>query len=232
MIQPSKFAAAISCEAAPYPVLYSFRRCPYAIRARIAIEYAGISTELREVLLRAKPEDMLKLSPKGTVPVLLTVDQVVIDQSMDIIAWALTQRDPDNWLDNNSVHYREQGDLIDWNDNQFKYYLDRYKYADRFTQFPKHHYREKCRPFLDELESRLRRTQFLFANKSTVSDIAIFPFVRQFAGVDIQWFESSPYRSLNYWLKTHIQSDLFKNVMIKHNPWTPGDDRIMIPEKL
>ncbi len=232
MIPPSKIAATFACETAPHPILYSFRRCPYAIRARMAIEYAGIATELREVLLRAKPQDMLNLSPKGTVPVLLLSDQLVIDQSMDIILWALAQHDPDSWLDTHLAPYQDQEDLIDWNDGKFKDYLDRYKYADRFPQFSKHHYREKCLAFLNELESRLQRAQFLFGNKPTLSDIAIFPFVRQFAGVDTQWFESSPYYSLNTWLKTYIQLDLFKNVMIKHQPWTPGDNPIMMPGKL
>ena len=210
------------------PILYSFRRCPYAIRARMVIEYTGIKTELREILLREKPPEMLYLSPKGTVPILLVPDNFVIDESMGIIRWALAQHDPNGWI---GKQYKDQERLIDWNDGEFKYYLDRYKYADRFPLCPKNHYRQKCSDFLTELESRLEQTQYLCGNAMTMTDVAIFPFVRQFAGVDTMWFQSTFGNALITWLKTQIESELFKNIMTKYKPWINGADPKYIADK-
>lgn len=133
------------------PILYSFRRCPYAIRARMAIIYASIPVEIREVELKNKPEDMLAISPKGTVPVLEITNGAVIEESLDIMRWALAQHDLEHWL----RFSNEAGRLIKWNDGDFKYYLDRYKYADRFPDFSQENYRKQAEVFLTELEARL-----------------------------------------------------------------------------
>lgn len=197
------------------PILYSFRRCPYAIRARLAITYAGIPVEIREVQLRHKPEQMLAMSPKGTVPVLQLPDGKVIEESLDIMYWALAQNDPDNWRNTSEDSER----LIQWNDGDFKYYLDRYKYADHYPEFPESYYRSQGEIFLAKLESKLTKNQYLSGNHFSILDAAIFPFIRQFAAVDNQWFHSSEYRYLNNWLNGLLASDLFVLVMVKYPVW-------------
>lgn len=203
------------------PVLYSFRRCPYAIRARMAIAYAGISVELREVVLRHKPETMLALSPKGTVPILQLTSGGVIDESLDIMVWAIEQCDQDGWLDESKHSPADSSTLIAWNDGEFKYFLDRYKYADRFPEHGQNHYRTKALVFLDELERRLSTCDFLCSADLSFTDIAVFPFIRQFAAVDKDWFEASDYRSVARWLSRLLESDLFIHVMQKYKPWSP-----------
>jgi glutathione S-transferase len=195
------------------PILYSFRRCPYAIRARLAIAYAGIHVAIREVELKRKPEHMLALSPKGTVPVLLLPDGMVLEQSLDIMRWALAQHDPDNWL----VFANELETLVQWNDGDFKYYLDRYKYADRYPAFSENYYRQHAESFLIELESRLTENLYLGGQHFSLLDAAIFPFIRQFAAVDNVWFVASQYQHLNSWLKGFAASALFVSVMKKHS---------------
>lgn len=200
------------------PVLYSFRRCPYAIRARLAIAYAGIPVEIREVSLKNKPDSMLAISPKGTVPVLHLPNGGVIEESIDIMRWALTQNDPDNWQAVSADAYA----LIEWNDGDFKFYLDRYKYAERFPEFSKQHYRQQAALFLAELEQRLTSADYLCGKHLSMPDAAIFPFIRQFAAVDDTWFRSSGYPALNRWLAALLNSALFTEVMIKYPPWTSG----------
>jgi glutathione S-transferase len=197
------------------PILYSFRRCPYAIRARLAIAYAGISVEIREVQLKHKPEQMLSISPKGTVPVLQLPDGKVIDESLDIMRWALAQHDPENWLDTDEDAER----LIQWNDGDFKYYLDRYKYADRYPEFTESYYRSQAEMFLAELGYKLTQNPYLGGNHFSLLDAAIFPFIRQFATVDSLWFHSSEYRHFNKWLNRLLASNLFTSVMVKHAVW-------------
>ena len=199
----------------PLPILYSFRRCPYAIRARLAIIYAGIPVEIREVQLKQKPAQMLAISAKGTVPVLQLPDGEVIDESLDIMHWALAQHDPEHWLDAGE----DSEKLIQWNDGDFKYYLDRYKYADRYPEFPKNYYRSQAEVFLAELESKLSQHPYLGGSHFSLLDAAIFPFMRQFAAVDRLWFHSSDYRHLNNWLNGLLVSDLFVSVMVKHPVW-------------
>jgi glutathione S-transferase len=201
------------------PVLYSFRRCPYAIRARLALAYAGIGVEHREVVLRNKPQHMLEISSKGTVPVLLLPDGKVIDESLEIMFWALQQQDTDYWLD--AKIQLDMDVLVQSNDAEFKYYLDRYKYADRYPQFPQVFYRQKAELFLQELENRLRHSQFLCGEQILFADAAVFPFIRQFAAVDKQWFGASRYQALNTWLQQWLASELFVSVMKKYQPWTP-----------
>ncbi len=197
------------------PILYSFRRCPYAIRARLAIAYAGIPVEIREVQLRHKPGQMLAISAKGTVPVLQLPDGNVIDESLDIMHWALAQHDPEHWLDAGE----DSEKLIQWNDGDFKYYLDRYKYADRYPEFPVSYYRIQGEKFLAELESKLSQNPFLGGSHFSIADAAIFPFIRQCAAVDNQWFVCSGYQHLNNWLDKLLVSDLFLSVMVKYPVW-------------
>lgn len=197
------------------PVLYSFRRCPYAIRARLAIAYSGIPVEIREVHLKHKPGQMLALSPKGTVPVLVLTDGKVIDESLDIMKWALAQHDPDHWLDIST----DSGKLIQWNDGEFKDCLDRYKYADRYPEYPPAHYRNQAEHFLIELETKLSQHTYLMDDKFSLTDAAIFPFIRQFAAVDEKWFISSEYCNLKTWLNGLLNSSLFISVMVKYPVW-------------
>ena len=192
-------------------LLYSFRRCPYAMRARLALRYSGICVRIIEVSLKAKPAEMLALSPKGTVPV-LSVNGEVIDESLAIMQWALAQHDPDNW--------RLQGDpsvlaLIDENDQGFKYHLDRYKYAERYPEHPMEHYRAEGEVFLQKLEGLLADRAYLLAHHPSLADMALAPFVRQFAHVDRDWFARAPYPRLQRWLEAFLQSPLFIGVMAK-----------------
>lgn len=197
------------------PILYSFRRCPYAIRARLAIAYVGVTVEIREVQLKHKPKQMLAISPKATVPVLQLPDGKVLDESLGIMSWALAQNDPDNWLDAGS----DSEQLIQWNDGNFKYFLDRYKYADRYPELSESYYRGQAEIFLAELEHTLSQQPYLSGAHLGLLDAAIFPFIRQFAAVDNHWFHASDYRQLNNWLTVWLTSDLFVSVMTKYPVW-------------
>lgn len=209
-----------------YPILYSFRRCPYAIRARLALRRADIHVELREIELKNKPPSMLTASPKGTVPVLITQEQQVIDESLDIMRWALSQNDPDNWLENSTSVQTTK--LIEQIDQEFKPWLDKYKYADRHTEHDAKYYRDQCLPFLRQLNESLAANNFLMADKMTLADAAIFPFIRQFAAVDQTWFTNSPHRHLQAWLDKHLASELFKSVMHKYQPWRAESNNAII----
>jgi len=203
------------------PILYSFRRCPYAIRTRMTLAYSGITVNLREIILRDKPTALLDISPKGTVPVLLQPDQTVLDESLDIMRWALAVHDPDQWLRQDDTVLVETK-LIETNDNDFKVHLDQYKYADRHPEQSTEYYRQQGEKFLQSLEQQLRQTQFLLADTIGLADIAIFPFIRQFAFVDKTWFDQSPYPQLQHWLDYFLRSPLFINVMKKYSVWQPG----------
>jgi glutathione S-transferase len=210
------------------PVLYSFRRCPYAIRARMAIAYSGLTVELREVVLRNKPASMLEASSKGTVPILLLSDDRVIDESYDVMRWAMELDDPDYWWQNSLAEETKR--LVTKNDLQFKTHLDHYKYADRYPDHPQSHYRVAAESFLAELESRLTQHKFLLTDQLTFADVAIFPFIRQFAFVDKPWFDQSPYPGLLQWLQSLLESSLFIGVMKKLPAWNAGDAPIRFPE--
>ena len=191
-------------------VLYSFRRCPYAMRARMALRYSGVALSIVEVSLKAKPAEMLAASPKGTVPVLVCADGRVIEQSLDIMHWALARHDPDNWLQPASAA------LIEANDNSFKVLLDRYKYAIRYPEHPMEYYRAQGAGFLQGLEDLLTRTPYLAGHALSLADVALAPFVRQFAHVDREWFEQSPFPHLKAWLERFLLSELFVSVMVKN----------------
>lgn len=198
------------------PVLYSFRRCPYAMRARLALLASGTTCELREVKLSAKPEAMLTASPKGTVPVLVLPDDRVIDESIDIMRWALSQYDPDRWLE------RDDPELIAANDGPFKHDLDRYKYPERHDADALHH-RAEGLSFLRVLNERLGTSSFLSGPQMGLTDAAIVPFVRQFTAVDRDWFGTIDLPQLKAWLADLLASALFEGIMVRHRPWTAGD---------
>jgi len=205
-------------------IFYSFRRCPYAMRARLAICYSQVEVEIREVVLKDKPTSLLAYSPKGTVPVLVTSDKQIIDESRDIMYWALLQHDSDDWLRHNQPHLQKQmTSLIDENDNEFKVILDKYKYADRHPEYTEAEYRQQGSYFLNQLELLLTLHNNLIDDEISLADIAIFPFIRQFAGVDKDWFEQSPYPKVRTWLSRHTNSALFRDIMYKYPQWSAGD---------
>ncbi|CAI8779118.1 glutathione S-transferase [Pseudomonas chlororaphis] len=195
--------------------LYSFRRCPYAMRARLALRYSGVPLEIVEVSLKAKPAEMLALSPKGTVPV-LSVDGRVIDESLDIMRWALARHDPQDWLlkDDGPAQQRIEA-LIAENDQVFKLHLNRYKYAERYPEQPMEYYRSQGEVFLRQLDELLSQRDYLLAEHPSLADMALAPFVRQFAHVDREWFAQTPYRNLQRWLQRFLESELFTQVMAK-----------------
>jgi glutathione S-transferase len=197
-------------------ILYSFRRCPYAMRARLALAVSGTRYELREISLRAKPTAMLTASAKGTVPVLDLAEGEVIDQSLDIMRWALTNCDPEGWLE------RDNPSLISANDGAFKHDLDRYKYPDRLEADPFIH-RERGLAHLRELDARLSVSTFLGGPVRGMTDAAIVPFVRQFAGVDPDWFAAQSLPHLRRWLQGILASGLFQSIMVRAPLWDSGD---------
>jgi glutathione S-transferase len=209
----------------PQPILYSFRRCPYAMRARMTLSYAGIEVRLREVILRDKPAAMLAASSKGTVPVLIQSDGKVIDESRDIMRWALNQNDPASWLESAD----RDDSLVDLCDSEFKHWLDRYKYAVRFPERDEGWYRQQGEQFLAQLEMRLSQWHYLSGASLSVVDVAIAPFVRQFASVDSPWWSERPYPSVSDWLHEFINSALFLSVMNKYPQWLEGDADIPFP---
>ncbi|HIN68064.1 MAG TPA: glutathione S-transferase [Methylococcales bacterium] len=202
------------------PVLYSFRRCPYAIRARIAIHYSGFKVLLREVVLRNKPPSLLSYSPKGTVPVLILPGGQVIDESYEIMVFSLQHNDPDNWLEKSDALSRAMAqELIAQNDGEFKFWLDRYKYSDRYPEQSAEYYRAQGQLFLAHLENKLVGRSYLLGDRVGLADMAIFPFVRQFAQVDRSWFDQSPYPLGRVWLERLLAAPFFSAVMAKYTPW-------------
>ena len=210
---------------AELPVLYSFRRCPYAMRARLALLVSGTVCELREIKLSNKPAQMLAASPKGTVPVLVMADGEVVEESLGIMHWALGRNDPDGWLG------RADEDLIERNDGPFKHDLDRYKYPNRHGSDPAHH-RAAGLVFLQVLEQLLLSQGQLSGTHIGLTDAAIFPFVRQFAATDREWFAAQSLPAVQKWLDNHLASALFAACMVKHKPWQDGDAVVMFGEVL
>ncbi|MFC3711138.1 glutathione S-transferase [Sphingoaurantiacus capsulatus] len=197
------------------PILYSFRRCPYAMRARLALLIAEIDCEIREVRLSAKPAELLAASAKATVPVLVLPDGAVIDESLDIMRWALRHNDPESWLDGDDAA------LIAANDGPFKHHLDRYKYPERHGTDPLAH-RAAAAALLSDLEQRLAGNPWLCGDRRSLTDAAIMPFVRQFAAVDRVWFDTQPLPGLQRWLATQLASPLFGRAMVTRPQWHPG----------
>lgn len=208
------------------PILYSFRRCPYAMRARLAVKASGLQVELREVKLADKPASLFEYSEKGTVPVLVLPDGKVIDESLDVMHCALEISDPECWQPANEEAV-EVNHLVAINDGEFKYYLDRYKYSDRYPEHPMEYYRENAEQFIQILEGKLEGRRYLGGEKMNFADVAIFPFIRQFAHVDKAWFDQTRYSNLQAWLAELLQWPMFLSVMDKYKPWRAGDEVIL-----
>jgi glutathione S-transferase len=196
-------------------ILYSFRRCPYAIRARMALLVSEEPFTIREVSLKDKPSQLIAVSSKATVPVLITAEGRVIDESIDIMRWALNRNDPDHWLDG------DDATLIAQNDGPFKHHLDRYKYSDRHASNPITH-RAACLDLLAILERRLSQTTNLCGGSTTLTDIAIMPFVRQFANIDPDWFQTQNLKATRNWLNSHLDATLFKRAIVRPEIWHAG----------
>ncbi len=217
-----------------YPILYSLQHCPYAMRARMGILLSEQRVRLRPIVLKDKPNQMLKASPKGTVPVLVIesesgTNSIVIDESLDVMLWALKQSDPSNLL------YSEQPemlskmlDLISIYDVEFKSHLENYKSAKRYHDDNKVEYREICEKYISDLEERLNQHQYLMGESLSLVDFAILPFIRRFAKIERQWYLSSPYPKLQCWLKSHLDSLLFSKVMRKYPLWLESHEEILI----
>ncbi|PWB31500.1 glutathione S-transferase [Pseudomonas sp. SDI] len=196
-------------------ILYSFRRCPYAMRARLALRYSGCAVEIREVSLKAKPAEMLALSPKGTVPV-LSVQGQVLEESLEIMRWALAQHDPQDWLLRADAAAAEQAEtLIARNDSTFKLQLNHYKYAERYPAHSREAYRALAEDILGDLDARLAQRDYLLAEHPSLADAALLPFIRQFAGVEPAWFAQAPYPHLRRWLQGWLDSTLFTAIMAR-----------------
>lgn len=210
------------------PVLYSFRRCPYAMRARLALAVSGAQVEHREITLKNKPAEMLAASPKGTVPVLVLPGGDVIDESLDVMLWALRRSDPEQWLAPAQGSIDDMLALIAGNDGAFKRSLDRYKYPNRYAEesagdaeaFAQQQ-RALGGAWLQKLEGMLE-SGWLFGPRASLADMALLPFVRQFAHTDPAWFTAQPWPRLQTWLAQFEASALYAGVMEKHAPWQAG----------
>ena len=203
-----------------YPILYSLQHCPYAMRARMGILLARQSVMLRAIVLKNKPAEMLSASPKGTVPVLVVDDSTVIDQSLDIMLWALNENDPENLLHSDFPNFLpEMLCLINRFDEEFKTLLEKYKCAKRYHESNKIDCRQQCEVFINELEQRLTKNGFIMGDELSLVDFAILPFLRQFAKVDKKWFLQSPYPEVQRWLRAHLESKLYSKAMTQFPLW-------------
>ncbi len=212
------------------PILYSFRRCPYAIRARLALLASETCCAIREIRLSSKPAELIAVSSKATVPVLVLPDGGVIDESLDIMRWALARHDPSGWID------RIDEALIETNDGPFKHHLDRTKYLARYpARYPDRHgddpivHRDACIDLLAPIEDRLTRSPYLCDSEPGLTDMAILPFVRQFALIDRDGFDALPMPHLRGWLDRFLVSPLFEAVMLRLDPWSAGDPETRFP---
>lgn len=207
-------------------LLYSFRRCPYAIRARMALSYAGISVGIREVKLSNKPMELINASKKATVPVLVLDSGEIIEESIDIMHWALAQSDPEHWL--RADLQEKVDDLIYKNDHEFKPLLDSYKYPQSAPVNDPVLYRQQALSFLSALNALLSTSSYFLSDKPSMADVAIFPFVRQFCMVDKDWFMQSSLDKLIAWLTFFLDSPLFMRVMKKYPPWKAGEQEPLL----
>ena len=191
----------------------------------MAIHISGQKCELREVLLRDKPPSMLEYSAKGTVPVLILQDGNVIDESLDVIDWALNLNDPDDWQ--RSKDTKKTKELIKINDGEFKYHLDRYKYSKRYDNEDPEFHRKKCLKFIESINNELNNSEYIFDDNISYADIVVLPFIRQFRIADIEWFDSLPYDNLKKWLSSFLDSSLLNSIMKKYDLWQEGDSLII-----
>ena len=211
------------------PILFSFRRCPYAMRARIAIKLCDLECEIREINLKSKNKEFLKLSPKGTVPVLVLPDDKIIEESIDIVHWAINTNDPYNLKLDNPIKYNEDIKLIRIFDGEFKYHLDRYKYDNRFKDAKREEHKYKARDLLVNLNDRLEEKKWLNGDNVSLSDISILPFIRQYRIADIKWFdEQLELPNINRWLDNFLNSKTLNNVMKKYKIWETTDPKIFL----
>lgn len=205
------------------PVLYTFRRCPYCMRAHMALKKSGIKVELREVKLSDMPTEALTVSAKATVPLLVFADGTFLDESWDIVKWALQQNDPDLWMGKDNEFLLDTEMLVETNDFSFKEDLDHYKYADRYPEKTQQQYREACEEYIEELEELLDEHVYLLSDDISVADISVFSFVRQFSMVDEAWFEQAPYPKVRAWLHKIVDTELFQIIFRKHKLWDNTD---------
>jgi len=210
------------------PILYSFRRCPYAIRARLAIAAGGKIVELREIMLADKAPEFLQASPSGTVPCLKD-GVTVIDESLDIMFWALEKSDPESLLVPQEGTLAASLELVELCDGPFKHHLDRYKYDTRYADANKQAERAQASTFLQLLDGRLTDRSWLFGARASLADFAVLPFVRQFANADRDWFDQQDWETLKTWLIAFERSAIFQAVMPKWQKWRTGDEQILFP---
>lgn len=213
-------------ETQPLPILYSFRRCPYAMRARLALLATNTPVYIREIVLRNKPVAMIEASPKATVPVLVLHDGSVIDESRDIAEWALKRHGSHPWLDTDKT---AMAALIDRNDGPFKRALDRYKYPNRYDDeaIDRDAQRAICADIIVDYEARLTNQPWLMGAHASWADYAVLPFIRQYAHVDRDWFWGQPWPHVIAWLDSFLASALFAQVMQKYEPWQPHDSPVL-----
>jgi len=188
------------------------------MRARMALAASGAEVMLREVLLKDKPAELLAASPKATVPVLVLSDGRVVEESLDVMQWALEYRDPLNWLEGEAL----DSDWISACDGDFKHWLDRYKYAERYPEHAAEDYRQNAEAFIQKLEDQLSSTDWVGGDAANAVDVALFPFMRQFAGVDPWWWQQTPYPHVQQWLENWLNSALFSAIMANYPRWESG----------
>jgi len=215
-------------------ILYSLRNCPYAMRARMAIYKAQYPVFLRDLVLSNKPAEMIAASPKGTVPVIVLANAEVIEESLDVMLWALKENDPQDLMHSSAADEvniaQEMLALINHFDVGFKSALEQYKCAKRYKEANIVECREACLSFIDDLEQRLVKHDFLMSNNESLVDIALMPFIRQFAKVERQWYLQSPYPKLQAWLNHYLQSTMFSKVMSKHPLWLDSKQQVIFPQ--
>ena len=222
----------VSRDVGSLPILYSLQHCPYAMRARMGLMLAQQPVMLRAVVTKNKPPEMLAISPKGTVPVLLLPDNTVIDESLDIMLWALQQSDPTNMLmTEDSVALPAMLALIERNDKIFKPVLEKYKLAKRKHDFAQVFYRRQCETFIAEIELMLSQQAYIMGAHRSLADYALLPFIRQFARVDRHWYLQSPYPHLRQWLNSHLQQPMFTKVMAKYPEWLDQQQEFLLGGK-
>lgn len=210
------------------PILYSLRQCPYAMRTRIGLLQAKQPVILRDIVMKNIPKEMLDASPKGEVPVLVFEDSSVIDESLDIMIWALNQSDPSNLLFNHQTNtYQDMLDLINRNDNEFVDALKKYKAASRYHDSEEINCRQQCEPFIGYLEQCLTKHDYIFGNTVSLADYAILPFIRQFSRVDRKWYLQAPYPNLQRWLERHYQDPIFSKAMTKYPQWLENKESVL-----
>lgn len=216
----------------PLPILYSLRNCPYAMRARIAIFKSKQTVILRDLVLSDKPKELIAASPKATVPVLVLTNGTVLEESLDVMLWVLNETDPDDLLQSkNECSLSEMLTLISTFDHDFKTCLEQYKCAKRYRESNIAECREVCEQYLKILEHRLISNKFLMSNTESLVDIALVPFIRQFARVERQWYLQSPYPNVRQWLNNYLQSAMFTKVMAKYPLWLDNHEEVLFSGK-